>query len=219
MGYFDLDDIFMEEERVPVITRSPGYQLGHLDPTSGSPHIEEGQRLELPLWLSERLQEDEIKPHILIHMPPLYSQESLMSIRADPDPSFVKLRMKNPNFYQFGLKLTNLVHDESSTRLASSLKDIYAKRIVKIMISGSNSINKDVNDYVNGLTVQEKKIFWSCYANTRVRLAWNKRLMEQITTSNNSMKHLASMDLSIGSSSTSSISVSNPSKKRHFSTL
>jgi hypothetical protein len=33
------------------------------------------------------------------------------------------------------------------------------------------------------------------------------------------MKHIASVDLSIGASSTSAISISNPSRKRHFSNL
>jgi hypothetical protein len=53
--YFDVEDILAESSRVPTQFLTRAYNLGHLDASSCTADIEEGQRVELPLWIAEPL--------------------------------------------------------------------------------------------------------------------------------------------------------------------
>ena len=56
--YRDIGLILSEEDRVPCVFRSDAEGLGHLDTstqTSEGNDLQEGTRIELPLWIAEKL--------------------------------------------------------------------------------------------------------------------------------------------------------------------
>ena len=55
-GYYDLDNILMEQELVPLSFKYDAFRLGFLHRTSDGEDLRAGQRVELPLWLVNSLQ-------------------------------------------------------------------------------------------------------------------------------------------------------------------
>ena len=53
--YYNIDSILMEQENVPCEMRTDIFKLGHLDPSSHERDLKQGARLDLPLWLAEKL--------------------------------------------------------------------------------------------------------------------------------------------------------------------
>ena len=70
--YFDISDIMVGEERVPVEFLTHAYRLGHLDTSAASEDIEENQQLELPLWLAEPLAEKRL---VVVDLPRNFSSK------------------------------------------------------------------------------------------------------------------------------------------------
>ena len=119
-NYFDLDDIIVCQEKVPCTFQSTVYGLGHIDPGSNKDDIQENTKMELPYWLAKSLCIRKRKI-VSVEYPNVYRSSYLQILAADAN--VVDLHKWGPSYYQFGEKLLNFDHDDSS-KLAEGLLQV-----------------------------------------------------------------------------------------------
>lgn len=105
-SYYDLDDLFAEEEPLSVIFRVAANGVGILDPSSEDNNVEQGAKIDLPLWLAHDLFQ---RQAVLINLPNFFNKRLRKEMQADP--GCVDLRTRCPYFYEVGCKLTPLTND------------------------------------------------------------------------------------------------------------
>lgn len=157
--YLDLDRIAAEEERLPVEMTMPARFLGHLDVSTGTEHLSEGQRLELPLWMLSGLAESNL---LIVDVPKSFGAKAREALQASTVGA--RLRDKSPYFYATGASLSSLCrHDPDAAALPVAVKATMAVRLRDILQKAQNSQDEDVSAYVNGLTDSEQELFWREY--------------------------------------------------------
>ena len=94
--------------------------------------VEEGQAMQLPVWLAEPLAERKL---VLVDVPRNYSSAVRNSLSADA--TSINLRDKSPNFYEIGLRLARMSASEDAHRLPASIKATLATRVrhVRLLLS------------------------------------------------------------------------------------
>ena len=93
-GYYDLDSILCEEERIPAVFATDAVNLGFLDPSSAEEDLKQDTKIELPLWLAKSL---DAKNMVHLELPKYYGTKFLLHLSADP--SVVNIREKSPFFF------------------------------------------------------------------------------------------------------------------------
>lgn len=137
--------------------------------------IEEGQRIELPIWLAERLSESKL---VTIDLPRNFSRRVRESLLAAPES--VRLRDRSPYFYEVGLRLASTSMSEDAARLPAALQSTLATRVHMILIKSQNSSTKDPSKFVEGLTEFEQRIFWLGFKQTKEQLRWRQGKSSEI---------------------------------------
>lgn len=158
MGYYDIDDILADGEKVPCQfnLRVPG--LGYLEGNPGKP-IEEGTKLELPLWLASTLatcglSENSDQSFVDLLEPDFIGPMILNAIRANPRS--VDLHSFMSNYYAVCEKWMALFSDSA---LADLMSTMLKERALEIDNYASNS-NKLVNSsFLLSLDEFEKLLF------------------------------------------------------------
>jgi GINS complex subunit 3 len=110
-GYLDIDEILSEEERMPCKFSLDGKNLGFLNSASDSNDLEEGSKVELPLWLSKPLRE---KNMIEIELPKHYG----IRIREEINAGALAVKLREYSYYYFevGLQLSKITKDDDLKR-------------------------------------------------------------------------------------------------------
>ncbi|KAG2577095.1 hypothetical protein PVAP13_6NG167900 [Panicum virgatum] len=107
-GYFDIDDILMEDEPISVVFHVTANGVGLLDPGAESNCVEKGAKVELPFWLAHGLLS--LEQAVSINPPACFTQKTRKEIQANA--ACVDLRVRCPYFYELGCKIVPLVSDE-----------------------------------------------------------------------------------------------------------
>ncbi|KAG1363459.1 hypothetical protein COCNU_11G002860 [Cocos nucifera] len=102
-GYYDIDDIIMEEEPISVVFQVGAHGVGLLDPGSETNNVENGAKVDLPFWLAHELY---LRQATSISVPACFSQKTRKEIQADA--ACVDLRIRCPYFYELGCKIVPL---------------------------------------------------------------------------------------------------------------
>ncbi|XP_038980522.1 probable DNA replication complex GINS protein PSF3 isoform X2 [Phoenix dactylifera] len=71
-GYYDIDDIIMEEESISVVFQVGAHGVGLLDPGSETNSVEKGAKVDLPFWLAHELY---LRQAVSISVPACFSQK------------------------------------------------------------------------------------------------------------------------------------------------
>ncbi|WOK94704.1 DNA replication complex GINS protein PSF3 [Canna indica] len=71
-GYYDVDDILMEDEPIAVAFQVGAQGVGLLDPGAETNSIEKGAKLELPFWLAHELH---LRQAVSISVPACFNQK------------------------------------------------------------------------------------------------------------------------------------------------
>lgn len=158
MSYYDIDDILADGEKVPCQFNLKVPGLGYLEGNPGKA-VEEGTKLELPLWLASTLAtcgllENSDQSFVDLLEPDFISAKVLNAIRADPRS--VDLHSFMGNYYAVVQKWVALFGD---TQLAQTVINMFKERALEIDNYASNS-NKLVNStFLLSLDEWEKKLF------------------------------------------------------------
>ncbi|CAO2163425.1 unnamed protein product [Urochloa humidicola] len=72
-GYYDIDDILMEDEPISVVFQVTANGVGLLDPGAESNCVEKGAKVDLPFWLAHGLLS--LEQAVSINPPPCFTQK------------------------------------------------------------------------------------------------------------------------------------------------
>lgn len=121
MAYYNPDSILTDAQKAPLT-----FELGvpQLSPLNNGSAVEQGTKLDLPLWLAEMLAVS--KPAgpssaslASLDMPPALGPRVLNALRADPKS--VDLRAQAQWFYGLGERMLELFEEEETVEVLSDV--------------------------------------------------------------------------------------------------
>lgn len=118
-NFFDIDDILASEQRVPCKFEQKVIGLGFIDQTSDEDDIQEGTKLELPLWLAAALR-GRRRAIVNVDLPKQYREAYRDVLTADAN--VVDLHKLGPYYYACGTKLLAFDHPEKGAVSKSLLE-------------------------------------------------------------------------------------------------
>eukprot|EP00249_Psilotum_nudum_P009592 c22029_g1_i4 orf=194-748(+) len=150
-NYYDLDDLLVEEEPLSVIFRVAADGVGLLDPGSEDNNVDQGAKVDLPLWLAQDLFH---RQAVVINLPSFFGQRLRKEVKADP--ACVDLRSRCPYFYGLGCKLAPLTADTTlGTFLLYALRGRYRDILSKVHSAAVAATPK----FMQLLTREETQLF------------------------------------------------------------
>ncbi|KAL5221114.1 hypothetical protein ABZP36_025827 [Zizania latifolia] len=153
-GYYDINDILMEEEPISVVFQVSANGVGLLDPGAEKNSVEKGAKVDLPFWLAHGLLS--LEQAVSINVPPCFTQKTRKEIQADA--ACVDLRICCPYFYELGCKIVPLVNDRS---IGLFLRYAFTSRYKDILSKSHSSSTMMVPKFVPRLTKEEARVFES----------------------------------------------------------
>ncbi|OQR73900.1 DNA replication complex GINS protein PSF3-like [Tropilaelaps mercedesae] len=151
--YFDIDEILMLSERIPVVASKHISRLGFLDPTTDSVDLRKGTRLELPLWLAKNLYN---MYSVDIKLPRAFSRFYVNIMRADS--SCVDLKRLQPNYYKVGRQLRVMLPAEAQ-QISELLVTTFKGRFRKIA-DGAQNAQIEETDRVTAMFDNEERVMF-----------------------------------------------------------
>lgn len=112
----DLDAILSEEERIPCQFSVDAIGLGFLDPSNERPHLQQGARVELPLYMAKALKTRNI---IEMELPKHYEHKMRDNIAASA--LNINLKEFSPYYFEVGMELAQHLDDadlQNTVRIA-----------------------------------------------------------------------------------------------------
>ncbi|XP_008832448.1 DNA replication complex GINS protein PSF3 [Nannospalax galili] len=183
-NFLSLDDILMSQEKLRVRTETPLPRLGAFFPERGavdpSNALQQGAKLELPLWLAKGLFDNK-RRIISVELPKIY-QEGWRTVFS-ADANVVDLHKMGPHFYGFGSQLLHFDSPENAD-ISQSLLQTFVGRFRRIMDSSQNAYNEDTSVLVARLDDMEKSLFQMGQKGLNDFQSWEKGQASQITASN-----------------------------------
>ena len=131
-------------------------------------------QIALPLWMATTLA---ARNFVSVAAPNSFSDRVRSQLNADPGA--VKLRDKNPYFYEVGLHLSVLLADGS---LPAALRRVLASRFSDIFDSSTNSRNEDITLMMRDLTNLERELFEAGYNAANSLYRWKTRELTRLAT-------------------------------------
>lgn len=135
----DLDAILSEEERIPCQFSVDAIGLGFLDPSNDRPHLQQGARVELPLYMAKALKTRNI---IDMELPKHYDHKMRDNIAASA--LNINLKEFTPYYFEVGMELAQHLDDadlQNTVRIA-----FCGDRYRSLMI---NALSRSVHNLVS----------------------------------------------------------------------
>lgn len=171
VDYYDIDDILATGEKVPCIFNISVPGLGYLEGNPGKP-INEGTKVELPLWLAEQLAHLDAPdgtPFILLLEPESLNVKVRNAIRTDPVALDVHSIL--PNYYKMAEKYCSFFSDEE---LSEIIKQMIKERSLEIYSYANNSSKQMNSRFMLSLDEFEKRLFKLASESNRQMKNWLK---------------------------------------------
>ncbi|SGZ49006.1 CIC11C00000002551 [Sungouiella intermedia] len=171
MGYYDIDEVLAAGERVPCKFNLTVPGLGFLEGNPGKP-IEEGAKVDIPMWLAETLARVEIgntgKRFVLFLEPDFTSPKVINAIKADP--LSVDLHSIVSNFYKLSEKWASMFAD---VQLAEMLMTMLKERALEIDNYASNTSKHVNSNFLYSLDEFEKNLYKVTYESKKQMREWS----------------------------------------------
>ncbi|XVF24125.1 hypothetical protein REPUB_Repub13aG0100300 [Reevesia pubescens] len=189
-NYYNIDDIFTEEEFVPVVFHKSANGV-IIDPSFETNSVEQGARVELPLWLAQELY---LSQAISISVSPLTRLEiqadaacvdlksqslyfyefgckiaPLTRLEIQADAACVDLKSRSPYFYEFGFKIAPMVGDKTvEILLLSAFKIRYKEILTKAYTAAYTATSK----FLTLLTREETNLYEAAQSSMAAFRKW-----------------------------------------------
>ncbi|XP_019895777.1 DNA replication complex GINS protein PSF3 isoform X2 [Esox lucius] len=109
-NFFSLDDILLSHERLPSRMECLFPRLGFLEKSSDSRDIQEGTKMEMPLFLAKGLYERKRRV-VSVELPKVYKEGWRTVFSADP--TVVDLHKMGPYYYGLGSQMLHFDSPEN----------------------------------------------------------------------------------------------------------
>lgn len=149
-GYYEIDDILAEDEKIPSIFNVDAIDLGYLDEDHDEQDIKKERKIDLPFWLTPVLA---TRNMITIQLPKCFGQNFKKNLLADP--KVVDLNDENEYFYELGQKIADLAQDPA---IGDMLTDALAVRYQEIIKRDPNWRSVDYMQFTSRLTNLEMRL-------------------------------------------------------------
>ncbi|XP_044507830.1 DNA replication complex GINS protein PSF3-like [Mangifera indica] len=149
-NYYDLDDILIEEELVPVVFHKSANGV-KVDPSAEKDCVEEGAKVELPFWLAQELY---LRQAVSINVPACFNQKTRREIQADA--ANVDLRSRCQFFYEFGCKIAPLVGDRT---IGKMLLSTFQMRYKDVLTKAHTVAYAVASKFLSVLTKEETNLY------------------------------------------------------------
>lgn len=171
MGYYDIDDILADSEKVPCRFTLTVPGLGYLEGNPGKA-IEKDTKVELPMWLAEVLATSLVlagteDSFVELLQPEFVGPRVLNAIRADP--TSVDLHTIASNFYRLAEKWLALFND---TELVEVVMAMLKERAVEIDNYASNTSNLVNSNFLYSLDEFERALYRATYESKKQMRTW-----------------------------------------------
>ncbi|CAK4034321.1 DNA replication complex gins psf3 [Lecanosticta acicola] len=166
MSYYSPDAILTDAQKAPCTFE---LAVPHLTALNAGSKIENGTKLELPLWLAEMLavsQPSGSGSLATLDMPPALGQRVVNALSADPKS--VDVRAQAQWFYGMGERMLELFDEEE---LAEVLSDTFKQRTLEIADKAQN-MKVAVNDFTKGLDENERQLFKAAHEGSKAVNEW-----------------------------------------------
>ena len=194
MTSHDIDAILAEEERVPCTFEIDAIGLGYLDASTVDDDLDQGSKVELPLWMADVLaRKGMVKAGLL----KCYNQRFLSHLSAGP--SGVNLRNYCAYFYRVGRTLAALARDTAESEESPELRNqqlaeaaaindalrvtFAGERFREILDTSLNSRDEDLSLFKSRLSDTEMRLFRAGMAASQDYYRWRSRQLGTIERS------------------------------------
>ncbi|RWS27139.1 hypothetical protein B4U80_10775 [Leptotrombidium deliense] len=175
--YTSLNSLSALSKRVTVRFIRTVQHLGFIDAASDSEDIAAGTQLELPLWLANKLLEEQL---VTIDLPKGFNEQYRDILEADA--SVVDLHKLGPDFYKFGGELSKSNIPESE-EIAKTMVETFHQRIHKIMdysLNASGDTPFEMAAFQNTLDNVELELFEEGKKCSKELKKWENRTLGKI---------------------------------------
>ncbi|KAI9357408.1 hypothetical protein BD770DRAFT_388660 [Pilaira anomala] len=176
--YYSIDSILAEQTKIPC-TALIDYSAEVNLMGDGQP-VTRNQRFELPYWIAKPLAQYTLPNDsslILIELPKTFGTRVRNVL--DASPTNVDFRLLCPYFYLFGVKLLDLVVDDS---LSKVLKEAFKERLKDIMNYSQTLGASSGQEFLQKLDETEKEIYRAGQESALHFRQWRDRSIHQIKT-------------------------------------
>ncbi|TPX42841.1 hypothetical protein SeMB42_g04967 [Synchytrium endobioticum] len=162
--YYDIEAILADQQRVPCFFSYPVPGYGFLDGNNDA-DLPPNTRVELPYWMAETLA---IREWVEIDLPKYYQVKVRNDLKASP--TVVNLYQLCPYFYEFGIRIVNLIVDDV---LCKVLSETFTHRVQLIMnYTQATILRTDRSDFIQSLDETEKDLYRVGVESTGVMIRW-----------------------------------------------
>lgn len=174
MGYYDIDDIIADGEKLPASFNLTVPGLGFLEGNPGRP-IQKSTKVELPLWLAEVLATSAIplnpdETFVELLDPEFIGPKVMNAIKADPRT--VNLHAIKSNYYLLAKRWARMFQD---VELTETLMMMLKERAVEIDNFATNSMKQVNAEFLLSLDEFEKTLYRKTYESKREMREWTNK--------------------------------------------
>ncbi|KAK6318369.1 DNA replication complex GINS protein PSF3 [Coregonus clupeaformis] len=178
-NFFSLDDILLSHERLPSRTECTFPRLGFLEKSSDSRDIQEGTKMEMPLFLAKGLYERKRRV-VSVELPKVYKEGWRTVFNADP--TVVDLHKMGPYYYGLGSQMLHFDSPENP-EIAQAVLQTFIGRFRRTMDSSQNAYNEDTSALVERLDYLERALFRAGQSGLNSFQNWERGRASTITAS------------------------------------
>uniref|UniRef100_A0A4W5QNU6 DNA replication complex GINS protein PSF3 n=1 Tax=Hucho hucho TaxID=62062 RepID=A0A4W5QNU6_9TELE len=178
-NFLSLDDILLSHERLPSRTECTFPRLGFLEKSSDSRDIQEGTKMEMPLFLAKGLYERKRRV-VSVELPKVYKEGWRTVFNADP--TVVDLHKMGPYYYGLGSQLLHFDSPENP-EIAQAVLQTFIGRFRRTMDSSQNAYNEDTSALVERLDYLERALFKAGQSGLNSFQNWERGRASTITAS------------------------------------
>ncbi|KAJ4720061.1 DNA replication complex GINS protein psf3 [Melia azedarach] len=144
-NYYDIDDILIEEELVPVVFHKSANGV-KVDPSAEKDSVEEA---------------------VSISVPTCFNQKTRREIQADA--ANVDLRSRCPHFYEFGCKIAPIVGDRT---IGKMLLSTFQMRYKEILTKAHTAAYTAASKFLKVLTNEETNLYAAAQSSMAAFKKW-----------------------------------------------
>ncbi|KAL0968249.1 hypothetical protein UPYG_G00264300 [Umbra pygmaea] len=178
-NFLSLDDILLSHERLPSRTECAFPRLGFLEKSSDARDIQEGTKMEMPLFLAKGLY-DRKRRVVSVELPKVYKEGWRTVFNADP--TVVDLYKMGPYYYGLGSQMLHFDSPENP-EIAQAILQTFIGRFRRTMDSSQNAYNEDTSALVERLDYLERALFRAGQSGLNNFQSWERGHASTLTAS------------------------------------